>query len=237
MTMAKTPLQIGALRFPTRKAAAEHFRKILYGYPLYERIPEPDATHLHWLLERHHEFAQKAGAGIDHFTVVNTIYSALGFNIIRVDGSTADFSYITALDGKMPSARREMLASLRWEVESDILRAKGDYFRQHADGDGTVACAITGRRVTYKQSHADHAPPYYFGTLADLFLAARAIEPTYDLLEPSADHQITRLLADRKLAEDWRAYHHKLAVIRVVEAYKNVENASNAKVRAKDRQL
>jgi hypothetical protein len=235
--MARISLQIGGLSFPTRKAASEHFRKILWGRPRYERIPEPDHTHLRWLLERHHEYAQKAGAGIDCFIIVDTIYSAVGFNIIRVDGSTADFSYITALDGKAPSALRETVAALRWEVTDDILRAKSDYFAAHADADGTVACAITGRRVSFKQSHADHAPPYFFGTLANAFLTARAVALTPDLLEPSADHQIMRRLADRKLAEDWRAFHHKLAVIRVVAAYENMARAGHAKVRAKDRQL
>jgi hypothetical protein len=190
-----------------------------------------------WLLERHHEFVQKAGAGIDYFVIVNTIYSAIGFNIVRVDGTTADFSYITALDGKAPSTLRETLAALRWEVTDDILRAKSDYFNKHADADGTVACALTGRRITYKQSHADHAPPHFFSTLANLFLTARNIALTPDLLEPSADHQIKRLLADRTLAEEWRAYHHKLAVIRVVVAYENTASVSQAKVRAKDRQL
>jgi hypothetical protein len=235
--MAKISMQIGALNFPTRKAANEHYQKILYGHPLHTRIPEPDATHLRWLLERHYEFAQKAGAGVDHFIIVNTLYSALGFNIIRVDGSTASFSYITALDGKMPSALRETLATLRWEVTSDILRAKGDYFRQHADADGTVACALTGRRVAYKQSHADHAPPYSFTALATAFLTARGVELAPELIEPPADHQVMRFLADRKLAEDWRAYHHKLAVIRVVAAYENMARASHGRVREKDRQL
>jgi hypothetical protein len=235
--MAKKSLQIRGLFFPTRKAANEHFRAILWGHPHHTRIPEPNATDLRWLLERHHEFEQKAGAGIDFFIVVPTIYSAVGFNIVLTDGSTADFCYITALDGSAPSARRETLAALRWELTDDILRAKSDYFAKHADADGTVACAISGKRVTFKQTHADHAPPYFFGTLANAFLAARNIELTPDLLEPSADHQVMRLLADRKLAENSRAYHHKLAVIRVVAATENVARAGQAKVRKKDRQL
>jgi hypothetical protein len=235
--MAKTPLQIGGLYFPTRKAASEHFREILWGRPRYARLTEPDHTHLRWLVERHHEYVQKAGAGIDYFIIVDTVYSAVGFNIVRIDGSTVDFSYITALDGQAPSAMRETLAALRWEVTDDILRAKADYFRQHANADGTVACAITGQRITWKQSHADHAPPFFFRTLADTFLTARNITLTPDLLKPSADHQIMQRLADRALAEDWRAFHHKLANIRVVKAYENTARAGQARVREKDRQL
>jgi hypothetical protein len=235
--MAKTPLQIGGLFFPTRKAAAQHYRQILWARPRYVRLLEPDHTHLRWLVERHHEYVQKAGVGIDHFIIVDTIYSAVGFNIVRIDGSTADFSYITALDGKAPSAMREALEALRWEVEDNILRAKAAYFKQHADADGTIACAITGERISYRQSHADHAPPYFFGTLANAFLTARNIALSPELLEPSADHQIVQRLADRALAEDWRAYHHKLAVIRVVKAYENTARAGQARVREKDRQL
>ena len=235
--MAKKPLQIGGLFFPTRKAAAEHYQKILWERPRYERLLDPDHSHLCWLLERHHEYEQKAGVGIDHFIIVNTKYDAIGFYVIRTDGSRTDFSYITALDGKMPSARREVLEALRWEVEDNILRAKRAWFDQHEDAAGTVECALTRERITWKQSHADHAPPFPFRTLADTFLTAHKITLTPDLLAPSADCQVERLLADRALAEEWRAFHHQLAVIRVVKAYENTARASQARVREKDRQL
>ena len=72
--MAKIPVEIGALRFETKGAAQDRFREILYRYEFEQRIPDPDATELEWLLERHPEFNDKLGAGIDYFSVRRALY-------------------------------------------------------------------------------------------------------------------------------------------------------------------
>jgi hypothetical protein len=61
----KQPVQIGSLDFATKKSAIEHFKAILHRQVLGAAIGGIDATELLWLLERHPEYALKAGAGID----------------------------------------------------------------------------------------------------------------------------------------------------------------------------
>jgi hypothetical protein len=61
--MPARPLEIGTLTFAKKGDAVEHYREILYRYGVGVVIPEPDATHLYWLLERHPEAATKIGVG------------------------------------------------------------------------------------------------------------------------------------------------------------------------------
>jgi hypothetical protein len=128
------------------------------------------------------------------------------------------------------------LAALRHEVADDIQNAKLQYFSQHGDQSGRVACALTGTLIDISQSHADHAPPWTFQVLAQAFLAAKGIVASEDLLEPSTDNQHRRRLADHELAAAWRSYHHELAHIRIVDASANTARAED-KPRGQDRQL
>jgi hypothetical protein len=235
--MVSIPLEIGALPFPTKDAAKEHFRNILYRHVIGSRIPDPDATALSWLLERHPEFDQKIGVGIEYFSVRDAIYGTRCFEIVRTDGSKTDFSFGSCVHGKPPPPLTEALAALRAEVTGDILKKKREWFLEHGDNEGRVACAITGARVTIDEAHADHAPPRPFGTLAISFLTARGIRPGPSLVTPPGDNQYQPLLADRNLARAWSDYHHELAVIRIVAKSANLTTAHEGKVKKKDRQL
>lgn len=235
--MPKIPVQIGELRFDSTGAAEEHFRQMLYRYGVGTRIPAPDATELSWLLERHPEVKDKVGVGVDHFSVRNAIYGTKCFEVARTDGVATDFSFGSCVNGKPPGPMSEAIAALRAEVTEDILRKKRDWFRDHGDADGKVACIITGGRISIEDAHADHAPPRTFGTLAVTFLTARGLQPGADLITPPADNQYQPLLRDRDLADAWRKYHHELAVIRVVAKNANLTTGHQGKVRKKDRQL
>lgn len=75
---------------------------MLYRHAVGARIPDPDAAELGWLLERHPEFRDKLGAGIDYFSVRNALYGTCCFEIVRKNGSTTDFSFHSCVDGKTP---------------------------------------------------------------------------------------------------------------------------------------
>ena len=235
--MAKIALEIGALTFPTKGAASEHFRQILYRHEVGVKIPDPDAAELGWLLERHPEFSDKCGSGIASFSIRNALYGTRCFEIIRIDGSSTDFSFKICISGERPSDLSEAITALRAEVAEEILEKKRRWFRENSDSDGRVACAISGDLIAIEEAHADHAPPRSFGTLAITFLEARGIVPDASFVTPPADNQYQPKLADRALADEWRSYHHKLAVIRIVEKGANLKRAHEGKVKGKDRQL
>jgi hypothetical protein len=56
-------------------------------------------------------------------------------------------------------------------------------------------------------------------------------------MTPPADNHYERRLIDPELAETWRAYHHKLAVIRVVAKDANLRRSHEGKVKRKDQLL
>ena len=230
-------LEIGPLSFPSKSAASEHFRTMLYRHGVGSYIPDPDASELGWLLERHPEYGEKLGPGIKGFRVRKAVFGTLCFEVVRTDGSTTDFSFNSCVEGKRPSELTEAITALRAEVTDDIMQKKREWFRDNGDHEGKVACAITGARITIDQAHADHAPPRPFGTLAIAFLEARGIAPDRSFVSPPADNQYQPRLTDRALAEIWRAYHHKIAVLRIIEKKASLSSAHEGKVKSKDKQL
>lgn len=68
-------------------------RKILYK----ENITPNDKIFLLELLKTHPEKDLKIGCGVKDFFVKKTIYGNLGFNILRNDGTTTDFSFMKCI--------------------------------------------------------------------------------------------------------------------------------------------
>jgi len=63
-------------------------REILYK----KELEEQDKEFLKSLLKNHPTYNLKVGVGIKDFFIKKTLYGTMGFNIIRIDNSTTDFS-------------------------------------------------------------------------------------------------------------------------------------------------
>jgi hypothetical protein len=214
--MAKKPIEIGGLAFPTKGKAIEHFQAILHRYEFGMLIPEPDATELHWLLERHPESASKAGVGIAHFSIRSAMFGTRCFEVVRVNGETTDFSLKSCIDGKAPTALADALKALRSEVADDIRQRKWEFFRSSPLPGGKVLCAISGKELSLDEAHADHAPPNSFKSIAQRFITENTIDVSNNFVTASKDNQYYPALVDRNLAELWRQFYAKEAVIRIV---------------------
>jgi hypothetical protein len=214
--MAKKPIDVGGLSFPTKGKAREHYRKILHDSAVGVPLPEPAATEVRWLFERHPEAESKADVGISHFSVRSAIFDTRCFEVVRTDGQGTDFSLDTCLDGKAPTAIAEALKAMRAEVSDDIRQKKWEIFRSSALPEGKARCASTGALISLDEAFADHAPPHSFKSIALGFLASRGIDVAAGFVTPSGDNQYQPTLADPAVAADWRAYYNSHAVIRVV---------------------
>lgn len=234
--MAQITVDLGFAEFGSKSAAKEHFRAMLNRYQAGQTVKAEDAAELECLLDSHPEAADKIGCGVAEFRVRDAAYGTICFEVVRTDGSATDFSYASCIDGRA-SPLQEALRALRQEVQDDIMRAKRDYFAQHADAEGRVLCPVSGVRITIEEAHADHASPLPFAVMAKLFLSARGIVPDRSTVQPPADNQYVPRLADHTLADEWRKYHHQNAAIRVVAAPANRKAAAASKVRKSDRQL
>jgi Protein of unknown function (DUF3223) len=151
-------IEVGELNFTSKVAAKEHFRAILYLHPLNQRISEPDATELKWLLERHHESVQKIGCGISHFLVrQNPLYPTRGFVAVRINGAETDFSYLKCIDGP-PSPMLEAKRALRAAVREDTEEFKRREFAERADASGRIHCTTTGQWIAFSEKHMSTMP-------------------------------------------------------------------------------
>ncbi len=79
-----------------KKETIQRCRNILYS----KEITEQDKIFLRELLKEHPDYNQKVGIGIEDFFIRRTIYGTLGFNILRFDGSTTDFSFLQCITPK-----------------------------------------------------------------------------------------------------------------------------------------
>jgi hypothetical protein len=230
-------IQIGELFFTTKAQALEYFHAVLYRYEPGDIIGKDDTRELLWLLDRHPDADQKRGGGAIGFSVERLFGGARRFRILRVDGSSIDFSFRKCID-KPPSPLSRISAALRVEVRGAILRAKWDYFDAHGDVYGRVACQLgCGSLVTIDEADADHAPPYTFHVLATTFLGALSLPAEQVLLEPLVDEQWGRRLQDRDLAARWQDFHHRHADLRIVCRGEHQARSQQNRRRKANRQL
>lgn len=214
--MAKKPLEIGGLFFPTKGKATKHFRDILRRHEIGEPIPEPDATQLRWLLDCHPEAKTKIGVGIAHFSVRSALYGTRCFEVVRTNGETTDFSLGICIDGKSRTPLTEALQAMRAEVTEEICQKKWEHFRSSPLPSGNTLCAISGREITLDEAYCDHAPPNTFKSLAERFLTKEGIVPSRDFVTTPKDNQYRPAMTDRELAAKWRKFYEKEAIIRIV---------------------
>jgi hypothetical protein len=91
---------------PYTKLALElRIRQILHDSTLGVELEAAETDLLRDLLARHPESDQKAGAGIRAFRTTTSKYGNRCFEVLRVDGTSAEFSYLKCLRKKKGEAR------------------------------------------------------------------------------------------------------------------------------------
>ena len=109
--MPKKPVTIATREFESQGDGNAFFKEMLNRYEPGGRVSDEDALHLGALLERHSEYADKVGAGGDHFEVMMTEHGTQCFRIVRTDGTGTDFSYGHCVRGRPPS-RKSVIPTL-----------------------------------------------------------------------------------------------------------------------------
>ena len=86
-------VELKSIKFRTRTEAHEFFRAMLRRYEPGDRVSEADTVFLNELLQRHIDYPTKVGVGISHFEVMPDDYGDQCFGVVRIDGSSENFSY------------------------------------------------------------------------------------------------------------------------------------------------
>jgi hypothetical protein len=198
---------INGLAFATKKAAEEHFRQILYRWPAGFPIDGPDFDDLCALIANHPEAEQKIGCGIARIDVRLNPFGTLGFWLRRVDDTETDWSFLTAVSGKPKSLAARWRSAARNAVRPSI-----EAFKDRADW----VCALTARPLQKGDEHVDHAPPHTFEDIVVAFCETYPDAYADHHLEPPADQQFTTNFISPALAQTFRLFHDRMALLRMV---------------------
>ena len=229
--MPKKPVTIATRAFDSQGDANAFFKEMLNRYEPGARVGEEDALDLAALLERHAEYHEKVGIGVDHFEVMMTEHGTQCFRVARPDGTGTDFSYPHCVRGRPPSRKNEVSQALRQAVRFDLYRARDAFFAAHRDADGLIPCAVTKQRIAPDQGHMDHRPPLTFEVIVTTFLEARGLSYDGVPITTGADDQVAPMVTDNALAEDFRSFHARVARLDFVSDVVNLGQSSRGRIR------
>ena len=150
-------ISIGRFEFPTKTAAKEHARRVLWSTPRGMRLFGDDAEFAISLAEIHPDAEKKIGVGIGFVSVGTAEYNAPCFQITRLDGSVANFSYKTAMDGQ-PNHRSRVKTAMWWTIDPQIRSFRREQFAAHP----AYRCEETGILITDTPgTEVDHVNPTF----------------------------------------------------------------------------
>lgn len=87
------PFNIDTRTFEKKGDAHDFFKAMLNRYRIGDRVNAADENDLRSLLKKHTEYEQKIGPGVAHFEVIDGGFGTQCFKIVRIDGTSDDFSY------------------------------------------------------------------------------------------------------------------------------------------------
>lgn len=212
-------VQVGSETFKTKKALGERVRAILYGASIGVELDAAEHSFLLALLGRHPNAAKKIGPGVRAFRVTASLYGNRCFEILRVDGTETDFSYLKCVTPK--TTWSEFLHAMRRAIGDQIFDFKNDTF----GWPETLVCPLSGATITRDQAHVDHVYPDTFEALVDAFVEEEKLDRDALPLGPTEDGLMGRRLVDPALEDKWRAFHKAHAKLRVIseEAHKHLK--------------
>ena len=224
-------VDVGGEVFPTKRALIDRSRKILYGHALWVPLPAEDVAFLCALLARHRSADKKIGAGVATIQVaVVPPYETRGFEIMRVDGTRTDFSFLECLRPS-PHASR-LRRALRFAVRAELLDYRVREFEIFGGADGRLGCAVTGAQMLPSEAHVDHVRPVTFEHLVRRLLEQHAIHPNAIELLAHGDGDTAVRLADSRLEGAWRSFHSEHARLRIISSQANLRGSVPKSTRA-----
>ncbi|MGW6537446.1 DUF3223 domain-containing protein [Streptomyces sp. NPDC055051] len=213
---------MGEEHFRTKEAVRDRCRAVRDRYQGHPQVTgEDDDRFLRNLLTLHPDYEFKRGHGITGFTVIrNDEHGTYGFAVMRVDGTSIDFSWNTCL--KPPTQRQKVLGCLRRAVKYQVIAHRDAVFMA-----GPVTCAISGAPIASTQeAHVDHHAPT-FAQIAETFIDAQGGPDAFHISDDIPDGFSHAELADKEVEAAWQDYHREVAVLRVVTKLANLSRRRN----------
>lgn len=219
--MSKKILRIGSQIFGSKSEAKRYIRSILLRYGDGELVSGDDEKFLLDLIRQHPEAEQKIGTGVQAFTVqLEPVWrKTRHFVLIRLDGSSTDFSFLSCLDGA--DKKKDVLSALRHAVSDQIVSFKSESFF----GDVPLVCPYLGVPISPEEAHVDHVAPKTFRSLVDDWLKQERLSLELVSVSDPADNQWTCEMVDLTQKDSWSRFHLQWAELRITSKTANLSHA------------
>ena len=141
--------------------------------------------------------------------------------LIEIDGNLHLFSYILSINGGM-SSLRIFSRACRFAVTARLRKFKMEMFKNKP-----VRCALTNEIVEWDSCHVDHKSPLTFSVIVKSFIVSRNID--IEKIEYKFDNLIDEF-SDDDLASQFREFHEKMAVLRILSKGANAKLSASARI-------
>lgn len=226
--MPSKPIQLGHLSFAKQGDAVAYFSALLNRLSLGASLSGSDYADVEALLSGHPRAQEKIGTGIISLVVDAAEMGGRCFHVVRQDGSRENFSIKKCIAGDPPPFTA-FSAACRHAVESDLITFKKNYFAQHQNAKGEVKCPETKNWISAEDAHVDHRSPQSFSVIVKFFVDAKSIDLSQVAYKREGLYGAE--LADQSLQDEFRAWHTKTAVLRIIEASRNLAKSPLARVK------
>lgn len=208
-SMARGPVQLGNLSFPSRAAAQTKVRELVARNSLDAPLQGDDLALADALLRAHQQVEYKLRHGLSGIVVkIADGHSTRCLAVIGLGGEKEEFSWRVAL--RLQPCVPVLGAAARTAVNESI-----SDFRRSAFAAGPVTCPIMGTLIFFQDAHVDHARPWTFDEIVKVFVAENG--------EPELKHEGNRdRFASEAVAVKFRNWHDKKARLRVVHRTANL---------------
>jgi hypothetical protein len=204
-------------------------RYILNRYDVKAFVTDPDdEAFLLDLFQRHPEWEQKKGVGIDVIQIQKSEFGSRCFVLLRLDGTSTDISFQKCL--RKPTKEQAIRQACRTAIRPRIYA-----YREANVIYGETRCAVTGEILTKKNTTIDHYD-LTFDEMFRLWVSNQYIDLVYAGLAPSTDHSYGRVFADISIVEDFIRFHDDHCKLRAVTAKANSALAVQHKRQSKQDQ-
>ena len=218
--MKNNPIIIGELIFDSKAQAIRFYRAILDKYSPGTKLNEGDFANVFALCRL--QWDANAESDINAILVdYHPAHKKTKCFLIEIDGNLHMFSYMLSINGGM-SNMRMFSRACRFAVASRLRDYKKEVFKNRP-----VRCAITNDVTEWEDCHIDHKAPLTFSVIVKSFAVAQDVD--LDQIEYKFDNFIDEF-ADEKLAIKFRAFHEKMAVLRILSKTANTKLSASARI-------
>jgi hypothetical protein len=210
-------IEIAGETFATKAAAEKRVRAVRDAYPDGVPLVGDDLALVFDLLLRHQNASQKIGVGVAAIRVItDRVYKTRCFEVVRLDGSTTDFSFKHCLTPRTPLT--DFRSACRNAISAQVIE-----FKARAFASGPVVCALSGAPLGFHECQVDHMPPLTFSRLLREWVEANGVDPIAVQIGGYGDGVTLRMIEDPALHESWVEYHRANATLRLLSVAAHAE--------------